>query len=137
MFDRASPIRHLNVDWSNAQPMTLRVLHKYGGHVEAHRLIVEDRAGKRGEVLYFQVSRSIRNQSEAGRMRLREPIQRERADVLNNVLLRRSVKPVGRHARAELAFEILHPLPGPPHPHGAAQLFRLSAGKVGNCHRHA
>ena len=137
MFDRASPIRHLNVDWSNAQPMTLRVLHKYGGHVEAHRLIVQNRTGKRGEILHFQIGRGIRNQREAGRMRLREAIQRERADVLNDVLLRRSIKSVGRHTRTELAFEILHPFPGPPHPYGAAQLFRLSAGKVGNCHRHA
>ena len=137
MFDGASPIRHLNVDWPNAQPMTLRVFHQHGGHVEAHRLVVQDRAGKRGEILHFQVGRSIRNQRKAGRMGLREAIQRERADVLNDVLLRRSIKSVGRHARAQLAFEILHPLPGPPHPYGAAQLFRLSTGKVGNRHRHA
>jgi hypothetical protein len=74
MFDGASPIRHLNVDWPNAQPMTLRVFHQYGGHIEAHRLVVQDGAGKRGQVLHFQIGRGIRNQREAGRMRLREPV---------------------------------------------------------------
>ena len=47
------------------------------------------------------------------------------------------VDAVGRHARAQLAFKILHALPGAAHAHGAAQLLGLRAGKVGDGHGHA
>ena len=137
MFHRAGPIGNLNVDWPHAQAMPLRIFYQHCRRIKTHRLIVQNGAGKRGQVFHFEVCRGIRNQREAGSVRLRKSIQRKRADVLNDVVLRRGIEPVGRHAGAQLAFEIFHSLPGSAHPHGASQLFGFRAGEVGDRHRHA
>ena len=55
--------------------------------------------------------------------------------MLHNVILGRSINAVHSHTRAELAFEILHTLPGAAHSHRAAQFIGLCAGKVSDRHR--
>jgi hypothetical protein len=117
--------------------MPSRIVDENRRALEAHRLIVHNRAGERGEVFDFEISRGVRNQSEAGGVRLRESIQGKGTDLLDDVLLRRGIDSVSRHAGTQLCFQVLHALPGTPHPHGTAQFFRLRAGEVRHDHRDA
>lgn len=60
----------LHVDRLHSQPMPLRVLHQYGWRVEAHRLVIQNGACERCQILYLEVGRGIRDKSKTGSMRL-------------------------------------------------------------------
>ncbi len=137
MLNRARPIGHLNIYRLHAQTVSLRILDQHRRHVEAHRLVVQNGARKGGEVLHLEICGRIRNQSEAGGVRLREAVECERADVLDDVLLRCSVQPVHRHTLSQFPLEIFHALPGASHSDSAAKLFGFRTSKIGNRHRHA
>src|ERR1700744_181625 len=91
--------------------------------VEAHRLVVHHRAGKSSEVFHLDVSRGVRDERETGSMTLWKAVEGERADVLNDGLLRFNIEPVGSHAIPQAPFKILHPPPRAAHPNGSAKLF--------------
>ena len=117
--------------------MSSRIFDQHGRTVKTHWLIIENRAGERSEILHFEVRRSVSNQRKTRSMGLRKSIECERADVLDDVLLRYCVDAVSCHSSPELAFKILHTLPRAAHPHCATQFLCLCACEVRNRHRHA
>src|ERR1700744_5603637 len=84
VFDRASPIGHLEVDRPNTEAVSLCILNEHSRHVEAHRLIVENGTGERCEVFHLEISRSIGNQSKARCMTRWETVESKRADVFDD-----------------------------------------------------
>ncbi len=70
-------------------------------------------------------------------MRFRKSIKCKRSNRLNDLLLRFTANSVARHAGAQLFFDHFHSRLRTFEAHGAAQLLRLAARKVGGDHGHA
>ena len=77
VFDGALPTGDLNVDGLDAQMVALRIFDQHGGHVKAHRLVVEHGAGEGGEIVNFEVRGGVRDECEAGSVRLGKAVERE------------------------------------------------------------
>src|ERR1700723_2948073 len=133
----AGPRGPLHIDGTHAQAVALCIFHQHGRRVETHRLVIEDGGGECSEVLHLEICRGIGDERKAGSVRFGESVKREGADGLDDFVLRARREAVGGHAAPQLAFEILHALPGAAHAHGAAQLFSLRSAEVGNGHGHA
>ena len=101
VFDRARPIGDLDIDWLDAQAMPLCIFHQHRRTVKAHRLVVQNRACKCCEVFHLEISRGIRDQRKAGGMRFRKTVERKRADVLNDRVLRRRIDVLWQSCRRE------------------------------------
>ena len=135
-FDRAVPVRHLHVDRVKADAAALRVLDERRRVVEPHRLVVEERRVERRRVVHLEIRARVREQREAGGVRLGKPVQRERRDRRDDLLGRVAGDALPRHALAQLHFDLLHPLLGSLEAHRAPQLLGLAAGEAGGHHRH-
>ena len=85
--DRAVPIGLEDVDGEDAEAVALGVFDEDRWGVEAHRLIVEHRAGEGGEVAAFQVGAGVGEEREAGGVRLGEAVERERSDGVHDGVL--------------------------------------------------
>src|SRR5258707_13631642 len=83
-LQRAFPIRPRHIHRLHFQSMPLRVFDNRERLVEAHGLIVERRGGERGQVMAFEVSTGVSNQSKAGGVRFGKTIKRKRNDRLTN-----------------------------------------------------
>ncbi len=77
MLDGAEPLGFLDVDGKNPEAVALRIFNQHGGRVEAHRLIVEDGAGKGSEVVHLEVSRCVSDEGEAGGVGFGESVESE------------------------------------------------------------
>ena len=109
---------------------------KRRGVIEPHRLVVQQRRVERAGVMRLQIRARVRQQREAGGMRFREAIQRERGDVFDDLIDDFRRQPALRHAGAQVAFDPSHLFFESPEPERAAQLLGLAAGEVGHDHRH-
>ena len=115
----------------------LRVLDERRRVIEPHRLVVEERRVERRRVMDFEIRARIRQQREAGGVRLGKSVQRERRDRRDDLLRGVAGDALPRHAVAQLDFDLLHPPLGSLEPERAPQLFGLPAGEAGRHHRHA
>ncbi len=57
--------------------MALRIFNDGEWLIETHRLIVQRRRRKRGQVMTFEISAGVSDQSKAGSVRFGEAIERE------------------------------------------------------------
>ena len=117
--------------------MTLRVLDQSGGLIETHGLIVEHGGGERGQIVAFQVSAGIGDESEASGVGFRESIESERSDGLNDFILRFAGDAFRVHAAAQLDFDFFHAGFGAFEAESAAKFFGFTAGESCDYHRHA
>ncbi len=117
--------------------MALRILDDGGRVVEAHGLVVEQRRGERRQVMDLEIRARIRQQREAGGVRFGEAVERERRDLLDDVLLRLRRDAVARHALPQFHLDVAHAQLAALEAHGAAQLLGFAAGKARGDHRHA
>jgi hypothetical protein len=53
-FQGAVPCGTGHIDWLDAEPMALSVLHENGGAVKPHRLIIQDRRSEHGQIVKLQ-----------------------------------------------------------------------------------
>ena len=65
--------------------MPLRVAHEGGGRIEAHRLLVQERAQELRGVVVTQPRRLVREEPERCRVRLREAESGEADELVENV----------------------------------------------------
>src|ERR1700722_18863430 len=137
MLNCAWPLRDLHIDRPYAQAMALRIFYQHRRHVKTHWLIVEYGAGERSQITHLEISRSISNERKAGGMRFREAIERERGNVLNNIVLGGSIETVLGHARPQLHLQLLHTLPRASHANGTAQLLCFRTRKISHRHGYA
>ncbi len=103
--------------------------------IEAHRLVVEERGVERRREVHLQVRARVGEQREARRVRLREPVERERRDRRDDLVRRGAGDAVGRHALAQLALDRPHPALGPLEAERTPQLLGLPAGEARRHHR--
>ena len=103
--------------------------------VEPHRPGVEQRRGERVVVVALEPSREIRQQGEAGGVRLREAVLPEAADLIEHALGELARDAVGLHPRDQPLGMLLDGAGTAPRGHVAAQLIRLAGGVVGGHHR--
>ena len=114
--------------------MALRVLHQREGVVEAHRLVVEERAHERRRVVGLQVRARVGDEREARRVRLGKAVERERADRAHDRVGRLARDPTLRHPAAQPSLDSLHALPGALEAHRPPQLLGLAAREAGRGH---
>ena len=117
--------------------MALRVLDQCRRMVEPHRLVVQQRGIEGGRIVDLQIRAGIDDEREARRVRLGKPIERKRRDRQHDRIGGRADDAVGRHAGAQLALDLLHPLLRPLESHRPAQLLGFAAGESRHGHRHA
>ena len=118
------------------RPWRCASLIRTAGTVEAHGLVVQERAGECGEVVALEICAGIGQQREARGVRFGKAIEREGGDRLHDAVLHLAGDAVLRHAFAQPAFDIEHALLRPFEAHGAAQFLGFAAGEVGGDHRH-
>ena len=87
--------------------------------------------------MHFQIGARIRQQREAGGVRLRKSVQRKRRDGRNNLLGHLAGDALLRHPVAQLHFHLLHPPLRSLEAERAAQFLRLAAAETGGDHGHA
>src|SRR5215471_12480046 len=114
--------------------MQLRIVHQYSWTVKTHRLIVQKRCCKCGEVVLLQVGTRVRNQREARGVRFGKAVTGERTDLHDDLVLYILTKSVVRHPAPQLRFDFLHPFFRALETHGAPQIFCLATGKIGRHH---
>ncbi len=71
-LDDAAGAAQVDVDREHLDPVLLRVAHERRGRVEAHRLLVQERAQELRRVVVAQPRRLVREEPERGGVRLRE-----------------------------------------------------------------
>src|SRR5437762_12780768 len=90
--------------------MPLSVLNNRERLIKTHRLIIECGRGERRQVVTFEISAGISDQSKTGRVRFRKAIEGKRSYGLNNFILRLSRNSLLRHAAPQFYFNVAHAL---------------------------
>ncbi len=114
--------------------MALRVLHQGERVVEAHGLVVEQRAHEDRGVVGLQVGARVGDEREAGRVRLGKAVEGEGGDGADDGVRVLAHDPVALHALPKPALDVLHALLRALEAHGAPQLLGFAAGEAGHGH---
>ncbi len=111
---------------AHLDPAALRVADERGGRVEAHRLLVEQRAQELGGVVPAQPGALVGQEAEGRRVRLGEAELGERHDLLEHASCDRLVDPAAARAVAEGVPVRHHRLARAPPAHRTAQALGLA-----------
>ena len=85
-FQRAVPVRQVDVDLAHFDAVLARVAHQLRGRVEAERLGIEHRRGEDVGVAAFHPARGVDEQREARRMALGKAVFAETLDLAEAAL---------------------------------------------------
>ena len=138
-LQRAVPIRMVDIDGPNLDPVLGRVADNLRRSVEAHRLTVQQRAGEDGGIAAFHPGRDIDQKREAGGVALGKAIIAEALDLLEAALGEVALIAALDHAFDHLLAKGVDRAGAPEGRHGPAQLIRLGrrepGGNDGDPHR--
>ena len=126
LFERALGLAPVHVRRAHLDPSPLRVAHERRRRVEAHRLLVQERAEELARVVVPQPGRLVREQPERGRVRLREAERREPVQLLEDHLRRLAVDPSPERPVDEALVERLDRLAAALAAHRPPQPLRLA-----------
>jgi hypothetical protein len=117
-------------------PAPLRLVGERVGRVEAHRLLVQERAEELGPVVDPQPGRLVGEQAEGGGVRLGEAEAGEADHLLEDVLRDLGLDAVPGRAREEAILVGHHRRLGALAAHRASQALGLAGGEARERHRH-
>ena len=106
-LDVAEDVAAVGVGWGEADAAALRLVGQRVGWVEAHRLLVEQRAEELRRVVDPQPGRLVGEQAEGGRVRLGEAEAGEALDLPPDPLRRLERDPVRPHGADQEAVVVL------------------------------
>ncbi len=134
-LDPARNTRCVDIDGEHAHAVPPGVLDQRRGVVEPHRPGVEERAQERRRVVRLEVGGGVGDEGEAGGVRLREAVERERGDPQHDVVGGLAGDPALGHPVAQLRLQLRHALDRALGAHRAPQLLRLAAREPRRHHR--
>ena len=126
-LERAVPETEIDVCLARFDAMLARAAHDLRRRVEAHRLRIEQRSGKRRRVMAFDPGRDIDEMGEAGSMALGEAIFAKALDLIEAALGELGRIAARRHAADHLLMQGVDGAAAAEGRHGAAQLVRPRA----------
>ena len=126
----------VGVDRGDPDAAPLRLVDERVRRVEAHRLLVQQRAEELGAVVDPQPGRLVGEQAEGGRVGLREAEAGEALDLVPDPFGDLLGDAVGGGAGEEAAVMLVDRLLGALAAHRPPQPLRLGGGKAGERHRH-
>ena len=130
-FQRAIPVRCIDIDVAHLDAMLLRVAHDLRRRVEAHRLAVEQRRREHIRVMAFQPARGVDQIGEARGMAFRKAVFAEALDLLEAALGEIALVALRHHALDHLALERADGADPPERRHRAAQPVGLRRPEAG------
>ena len=133
-FERAVPEAEIDVGLARLDAVIACAAHDLRRRVEAHRLRVEQRRGKRRRVMAFDPGRDIDEMGEARGVALGEAIFAEALDLIEAALGELGRIAARRHAAHHLLVQSVDGAAAAEGRHGAAQLVGLGAGEFRRHH---
>ena len=135
-FDVAEHLAAVGIDRGDADAAALGLVDQRVRRVEAHRLLVQQRAEELGPVVEPQPGRLVGEQAEGGGVRLREAVAGEALDLRPDPFGHLLGDAVGGGAGEEALVVLADRLLGALAAHRPPQPLRLGGGEVGQRHHH-
>src|SRR4029450_5249973 len=135
-LDHALGLADVDVGRQDVDSAPLRVADEGRRRIEAHRLLVQERAQELRRVVVPEPLRLVREQAEGRRVRLREAEAGEADELVEDAVGNVRVDAVRGRARDEALAERLERVVAPFAAHRAPQPFGLADGEACEGHRH-